>query len=70
MSYKKVNKLKRDEELHIGGVSGSFYVDFKIIVRRSSDDAVITIDTNKDKLWKKRLEVFCEGTDGYLCNYR
>ena len=61
------------EALHIGSVSGSYYGNFnatKMTVRRASDDALLTLDMMNDEHWKKRLEEFCKGTDGYMCNYR
>jgi hypothetical protein len=66
-------ELSTDKALHIGGVSGSFYGNFnaaKITVRRLSDNALLIVDMMNDEHWKKRLEQFCKGTDGYLSNYR
>jgi hypothetical protein len=70
--YKKINLEDKTKALHIGSVSGSYYGNFnatKMTVRRASDDALLTVDMMNDEHWKKRLEEFCNGTDGYLCNY-
>jgi len=68
----KAAKQAKNKALHIAYVSGSFYGNFnarKMTVRRDSDNALLTVDMMNDEHWKKRLEEFCKGTDGYLSNY-
>jgi hypothetical protein len=68
---KEQNNQEKNKALHTGGVSGSFYGNFnapKMTIRRSSDDALLTVDMMNDEDWKKRLEEFCKRTDGYLSN--
>jgi hypothetical protein len=63
----KAAKQAKNKTLRIEGSKFNLKCD-KLRVRRASDDAVITVDITNDDHWEKRLEVFCEGTDGYLCS--
>jgi hypothetical protein len=46
-----------------------FATQQKMTIRRASDNTLLTVDMINDENWKKKLEQFCKGTDGYLSNY-